>query len=131
MPRIELNGALVEVSDCPNCSRTILKHSHPACGFIAPCGRRLTNLLECESGGCTATQRDERELEIVELYRLISVMKCDPGDGTLKPTIEDVLTRGFHAMGWTNPMLASFEACYAIARSLKEPGYAPLPAEPF
>lgn len=67
--------------------------------------------------------RYERVMETVELYRLISATQCDPGDGTVKPTIEDALTRGFHAMGWANPMLASYEACYAIAQRLTEPGH--------
>jgi len=56
----------------------------------------------------------------VELYRLIGTTEVDPGDGTLKPTIEDVLTRGFHAMGWATPTLAAYEACYAAAMRIAE-----------
>jgi hypothetical protein len=56
----------------------------------------------------------------VELYRLIGTTEVDPGDGSLRPTIEDVLTRGFHAMGWATPTLAAYEACYAVAQRLAE-----------
>ena len=76
-------------------------------------------------------QRYERVMETIEKYRLISATKLDPGDGTVPPSIEDVLTRGFHAMGWANPMLASYEACYAVAQCLTEPVRGKSDAEPF
>jgi hypothetical protein len=47
MPKVEIDGELSEVIDCPICGRTVLETGRAATGFIAPCGRRLINLAEC------------------------------------------------------------------------------------
>lgn len=35
------------VVSCPKCGRSVLEVNQPATGWIATCGRRLTNLSEC------------------------------------------------------------------------------------
>lgn len=64
-----------------------------------------------------------------ELYRQISKITLDPGDETARPTIEDVLTRGFNAMGWAQPTLAAYEAVYAVAVHCTEASQPPTLAQ--
>lgn len=66
MPRIEIDERLHEIEDCPHCGRTLLVESGAACGFIAPCGRRLLNLQECGIRPCI----DNLEAEMQEAERL-------------------------------------------------------------
>jgi hypothetical protein len=49
MPRIEIDGELLEIADCALCGRTVLADERPVSGFIAiaPCGRQLLNISEC------------------------------------------------------------------------------------
>lgn len=47
MPKIEIDGKLVDVIDCRKCARTVMVNGPPASGWIASCGQRLVNLSEC------------------------------------------------------------------------------------
>jgi len=58
--------------------------------------------------------------ETIALYHQIANVTADPGDGTVRPGIEDVLSRGFHAMGWANPTLAAYELLYGVANQILE-----------
>jgi hypothetical protein len=40
---------------CPECARTVLVEKQPATGFIAKCGRRLTDIDQCRAEGCPAS----------------------------------------------------------------------------
>lgn len=53
MPRIQLHGELHEIEDCPICGVTVFMTVDARLGFLAECGRRLPNLLECRKGSCT------------------------------------------------------------------------------
>ncbi len=56
--------------------------------------------------------------EILSIYQKIAAVTANPGDGTARPGIEDVLARGFHAMGWANPTLAAYEVLYGVAEKM-------------
>lgn len=54
MPRIQCDGHLLEIEDCPGCGATALcqqQLGRPAF-FRAACGRRLINGLEARAGAC-------------------------------------------------------------------------------
>ena len=56
--------------------------------------------------------------QTIALYHQIAAVTADPGDGTFRPGIEDVLARGFHAMGWATPTLAAYELLYGVASQI-------------
>jgi hypothetical protein len=56
--------------------------------------------------------------DTLKVYNQIANVTADPGDGTVRPGIEDVLARGFHAMGWANPTLAAYELLYGLASQI-------------
>lgn len=54
----------------------------------------------------------------VDVTALLDVT-IDPGDGTIHSSLQYVLLRGFHAMGWQNPKMASEDMAAAIVISLR------------
>ena len=53
-----------------------------------------------------------------EYYLAIAEAEIDTCDGTMKPTLEYVLLRGFAAMGWAQPSKAADEIIEAAASAV-------------